>query len=87
MPFKITDISQLDLSKQYTKQDYLSWQFKERVELFKGFIAKMSPAPSRYHQNCYSNINYAIKSFLKGKTCKLFYALIDVYLPTKDKKR
>jgi Uma2 family endonuclease len=82
----ITDFSQLDLSKQYTFKDYLSWQFQERVELFKGFVAKMSPAPSSFHQQYSSNINFAIKSFLKNKKCKVFYAPIDVYLPTKDKK-
>jgi Uma2 family endonuclease len=81
----ITQLSQLDLTKQYTIKDYLSWRFTERVELFKGYIAKMSPAPSSYHQNYSSNINFALKGFLKNKPCKVFYAPIDVYLPTKDK--
>jgi len=48
---KITDFSQLILSKSYTYADYLTWQFKERVELIKGKIFKMSPAPSRGHQD------------------------------------
>jgi len=39
----ITDINQLDLSKQYTYADYLAWNFKDRVELIKGWIHKMSP--------------------------------------------
>ena len=46
----ITDINQLDFSKEYTYADYLTWQFKERVELIKGRIFKMSPAPNRRHQ-------------------------------------
>ena len=83
---KITNFSELDLKKQYSFKDYLSWQFNERVELFRGFIAKMSPAPSSFHQNYSGNINFAIRSFLKSKPCKVFYAPIDVYLPTKDKK-
>jgi Uma2 family endonuclease len=82
----ITDISQLDLTKQYTIADYLSWQFIERVELFKGYIAKMSPAPNTFHQECAGNIYTSIKIFLKNKNCKVFFAPIDVYLPSKDKK-
>jgi Uma2 family endonuclease len=82
----VKDFSELDLSKQYTYKDYLSWQFKERVELFKGFIAKMSPAPTSFHQEYSGNIYTNFKIFLKNKKCKVFYAPIDVYLPTKDKK-
>ena len=46
----ITDISQLDFKKQYTYADYLTWRFEERVELIKGWLHKMSPAPRRIHQ-------------------------------------
>ena len=49
----ITDIDQLDLEGSYTYADYLLWQFRERVELIKGKIFKMSPAPSRNHQSIY----------------------------------
>ena len=41
----ITDLSQLDLNKRYTYADYLTWRFRERVELLRGRIARMSPAP------------------------------------------
>ena len=41
----ITSIDQLDLSKQYTYADYLTWQFDERVEVIRGWISRMSPAP------------------------------------------
>ena len=34
----ITSLSQLDFSKRYTYADYLKWQFKERVELLKGWV-------------------------------------------------
>lgn len=47
----ITDIYTLDLNKSYTYADYLNWQFKERLELIKGRIFKMSPAPARQHQD------------------------------------
>lgn len=42
----ITDIQQLDQSKLYTYADYLTWRLKERIELIKGRIFRMSPAPS-----------------------------------------
>lgn len=45
----ITDIKQLDLTKQYSYADYLKWQFQERVELIRGYTFKMS-APARKHQ-------------------------------------
>jgi Uma2 family endonuclease len=82
----VTKLSELDLSKQYTFKDYLSWQFQERVELFRGFIAKMSPAPNSFHQEYSGNIYFHLKAHLKGKKCKTFFAPIDVYLPTTDKK-
>jgi hypothetical protein len=36
----ITDINQLDLTKRYTYADYLTWQFKERVELLERLCTK-----------------------------------------------
>ncbi|MFP5041939.1 hypothetical protein [Parasediminibacterium sp. JCM 36343] len=47
----ITNIDQLDFSLQYTYADYLTWHFEERVELIKGWIFRMSPAPLRSHQD------------------------------------
>ena len=46
----ITKIKQLDLNKRYTYADYLTWKFSERVELIKGWIHRMSPAPNNNHQ-------------------------------------
>ncbi len=46
----VTKFSDLDLTETYHYSDYLSWQFKERVELIKGFISKMSPSPNLNHQ-------------------------------------
>ena len=42
----ITDFDQIDLSKRYTYADYLTWRFDEMVELIKGKIFRMAPAPS-----------------------------------------
>ncbi|MEO0584521.1 MAG: Uma2 family endonuclease [Bacteroidota bacterium] len=77
----VTDIQALDLNKSYTYADYLLWQFKERVELIKGRIFKMSPAPSMGHQEISTNLMGEIYQYLKRKTCKVFHALFDVRLP------
>lgn len=80
----VKNFSELDLTKQYTVKDYLTWQFAERVELFKGFIAKMSPAPSSRHQIISGMLFLEIGIFLRKKSCKVFYAPFDVYLPKID---
>ena len=81
---EITDISQLDLGKQYTIVDYLSWKFKERVELLKGYVAKMSPAPNSGHQIISWNLASEFSVVFKNKTCKAFAAPFDVYLPSQN---
>jgi hypothetical protein len=43
-------LADLDLSKTYSYAVYFSWRFEERIELLKGKIFKMSPAPSYLHQ-------------------------------------
>lgn len=83
---QITDISQLNLNGTYTYADYLIWWFEERIELIKGKIYKMSPAPSSYHQEVSYNITKKISWFLNKKKCKLFYAPFDVRLLRKSKE-
>jgi len=77
----ITSIDQLDLSKKYTYADYLSWQLDEMVELIRGKVVRMVPAPGTSHQSASSNLHVAIGSYLIGKKCKLFSAPFDVRLP------
>ncbi len=72
--------SDLDLDKSYTYADYLKWQFDERLELIKGKIFKMSPAPSASHQNIVATVSGELYQFLKGKPCKVFPAPFDVRL-------
>ena len=81
---EITDISQLDLNKEYTMVDYLSWKFKERVELLKGYVAKMSPAPNSGHQIISWNLTSEFSIVFKNQPCKAFAAPFDVYLPSND---
>ena len=83
----ITNFSDLDLTKQYCYADYLLWQFSERVELIKGFIQKMSPAPSRKHQTVAKNITFKMMLFLEEKACNLFFAPFDVRLPIPSTKK
>ena len=83
---EITSLSQLDLSKTYTFQDYISWRFKERVELLKGYISKMSLAPNTQHQIIAGKIYQEIAWYLKGQKCQVFFAPYDVYLPTNEEK-
>ena len=76
----MNSFNDLDLSKTYTYADYLLWKFEERVELFKGKIVKMSPAPGSAHQTISFNIAGELYSFLKNKSCKAFTAPFDVRL-------
>jgi Uma2 family endonuclease len=82
----IDTLEELDLSKQYSYADYLKWHFKERLELIRGSIFKMSPAPSRRHQAIVWNLNGIIWSFLKNRSCQAYTAPFDVRLPIRDKK-
>ncbi len=76
----LTRFEDLDLNKLYTYADYLTWYFKERVELINGKIFKMSPAPSSFHQEISGNLFLAFGNFLNGKSCKLYSAPFDVRL-------
>ncbi|SNS93423.1 Endonuclease, Uma2 family (restriction endonuclease fold) [Ekhidna lutea] len=77
----VDDISLLEPEATYSYADYLKWSFEERVELIKGKIFKMSPAPRTNHQTISMNLGSEIKNFLKGKSCKVFAAPFDVRLP------
>jgi Uma2 family endonuclease len=83
----ITNFSDLDLTKTYSYADYLMWEFQERVELIKGFILKMSPAPSMVHQRISNNVSYELNSYFKRKPCDVFVAPFDVRLPIPSAKK
>lgn len=76
----ITSLSQLDLNGTYSYADYLLWQFQERVELLKGRIWQMSPAPSRRHQTISGNISRDLYTYFRKKECRIFVAPFDVRL-------
>jgi len=75
---KITDFSQLDLSKTYTYADYLTWRFNERVELIKGWIHKMSLAPRRLHQEVEGYLHVQLWRYFEKKQCAVYQSPFDV---------
>ena len=81
----ITDINELDLNKTYSYADYLTWQFQEKLELIKGKIFKMSPAPSTNHQRISMELAGILYNFFKPHQCNLFAAPFDVRLIDKKK--
>jgi Uma2 family endonuclease len=83
----ITSIDQLDLNKTYSYADYLSWKFQERLELIKGKIFKMSPAPNVLHQSILTQLQGRIYNVLSDKPCKLFSAPFDVRLYDSKKSK
>ncbi|MES2795186.1 MAG: Uma2 family endonuclease [Bacteroidota bacterium] len=72
---------------EYTYADYLKFQFEEMVEIIRGKIYKMSPAPKSKHQALSRNLEINIGYYLKDKKCQIFDAPFDVILPIADKKR
>ncbi len=78
----ITDISQLDLSKTYTYADYLTWQLNDWVELIRGKVRPMSPAPRVVHQRISSRLVGRIYARLERSSCEVFHAPFDVRLTT-----
>jgi len=79
----IEDVTLLESDAIYSYADYLMWSFEERVELIKGKVFRMSPAPLMRHQLVSSNLLREIMPFLKNKPCKVFHAPFDVRLPVK----
>ncbi|WP_394759204.1 Uma2 family endonuclease [Flavobacterium sp.] len=83
----VDNFSDLDLTKTYSYSDYLMFRFQERVEIIKGYILKMSPAPSSNHQTVSQNLNFKIYSHFSNQSCRVFVAPFDVRLPIKSAKK
>lgn len=77
---KITQLSQLDLSASYSYADYMTWQLDETVELIKGKITLMAPAPNVKHQKISWELNGILFGYFKNKKCVAFAAPFDVRL-------
>lgn len=76
----IYDINQLDFNKLYSYADYLRWRFEERVELIKGRIFRMSPAPSKYHQQISFNLSGIFYNSVYQEGCEVYAAPFDLRL-------
>jgi Uma2 family endonuclease len=76
----ITNIDDLDLNGSYTYADYLLWQFSERLEIIKGKIFKMSPAPSSSHQRVSMKLTRELDKYFYNFSCEIFVAPFDVRL-------
>lgn len=83
----VAEYAMLDLDRLYTYWDYLKWSFLDRVELIKGKVVKMCPAPSRNHQLVVRVVNRYFDQYFLGKPCGLFYAPFDVRLSVPGAKK
>ena len=77
-----TRFDDLDLTKQYSYADYLTWQFQERLELIQGYVFPML-APARRHQQILWNLNGRFWEHFKNNSCRVYFAPFDVRLPRK----
>ncbi len=82
---KITQLSELDLTADYSYADYLTWQFTETVELIKGKIQLMCPAPNVRHQRFSMYFSGRLFSYFENKSCQVFAAPFDVRLYDRSK--
>ncbi|SDH65828.1 Endonuclease, Uma2 family (restriction endonuclease fold) [Pedobacter terrae] len=80
----IKTLNEVDFSALYSYADYMRFEFEERLEIIKGQLFKMSPAPSRIHQGISGNIFGPIYNALKGKNCRVYTAPFDVRLAKKS---
>jgi Uma2 family endonuclease len=82
---KITELSQLDLNQTYSYADYLTWHLDEAIELIKGKIMLMSPAPNVTHQSISGSLHGICYPFFRHQKCRLFTAPFDVRLYNRKK--
>jgi Uma2 family endonuclease len=78
---RISHIADIDFSRTYSYADYFRWGFEERLELIKGRIFRMSPAPSLTHQRLCGLIYVKLYAYLSVKTGEAFVSPFDVRLP------
>jgi Uma2 family endonuclease len=76
-------LSDLDLKKQYSYADYMGWKLEETVELIKGYIFPMAPAPNLSHQRVSMRLTKTFLNYFEGHKCELFSAPFDVRLSKK----
>ena len=68
-----------DLTGTYTARDYITWKSEELMELIRGKIFKMTPAPLRRHQEILMSLGTHLHLHFRKK-CQVYPAPFDVYL-------
>ena len=77
----------ISYDKKLTYADYLNFDFEYMVELIKGQLYKMTPAPSSGHQEISTNLVVIFGNHFSENSCKLYHAPFDVILPVANEKR
>jgi Uma2 family endonuclease len=79
----ITKLDDLDPNGFYSYADYLTWQLSETIELIRGRVFPMSPAPRTMHQRIVRRLLGNLDKHLTNHPCgcEVFVAPFDVRLP------
>lgn len=77
----VTSPADLDPHGTYSYADYLSWQFEELVELWRGKIMRRLSAPADQHQAAVGNLFGSLHTYLRRQPCQVRVAPYDVRLP------
>jgi Uma2 family endonuclease len=85
MEDNIANEPQAVYGQHFTYADYLKFGYDEMVEIIRGKIFKMSPAPNSFHQRISRNLCGTLYNYFKGQKCQFFDAPFDVILPVKGK--
>ena len=80
----IKTVNKVDFSAIYSYADYMRFEFEERLEIIRGRVFRMSPAPSHIQQGVLTNIFEPIYNSLKGKSCCVYTTPFDVRLAKKN---
>ncbi|WP_412465483.1 Uma2 family endonuclease [Pedobacter sp. KLB.chiD] len=80
----VKTLNEIDFSATYSYADYMRFEFEERLEIIKGYIFEMSPAPSRMQQKISGRIFNSIYNALHGHQCEVYAAPFDVRLARKN---
>ena len=83
----VTDFATLNPESTYSYADYLLWKFDGKVELIKGRISKMTPAPKAVHQKIVWHIGGILYRQLRGSDCQVFQAPYDVRFLDKERSK
>lgn len=67
-------------SKDMTYKEYANWKEDERCEMLDGRIISMAPSSLPEHQEISMQLSIEFGTYLRGKTCRVYAAPIDVYL-------